>query len=150
MAGGFVQKNNSQFKKNLISPKRLANPIVLTEFDDTFKPDFAMAAAAEQAIEKIISEYGVNTSILIIGRYNYDNYKICRTGKFNDLPGNRILCEKFPNANITFMTAHSAKGFRDVCQGVLLPFHRKVTFPNFAKTKIGIKNKDRVYFSLSL
>ena len=110
IAGGFVQKNISQIKKRLISPKHIANPIILTEFDDTFKPDYKMAEAAEKTIESIINEYGENKSILFIGRYNFDSYKICRTGKFSELPGNRIKCEKVPNVNITFMTAHSAKG----------------------------------------
>jgi len=110
IAGGFVQKNISQIKKRLISPKHISNPIILTEFDDTSKPDYKMAEAAEKTIERIINEYGENTSILLIGRYNYDNYKICRTGKFYELHGNRIRCEKFPNTNITFMTAHSSKG----------------------------------------
>ena len=110
IAGGFVQKNISQIKKRLISPKHISNPIILTEFNDTIRPDYAMAEAAEKTIESIINEYGKNTSILLIGRYNYDNYKICRTGKFYELHGNRVRCEKFPNANITFMTTHSAKG----------------------------------------
>ena len=129
MAGGFVQKNTSQKKKQLVSQKNLANPIVLTEFDDTFKPDYTMAAATEQAIESIITEYGINTSILLVGRYNYDNYKICRTGKFNDLPGNRILCEKFPEANIIFMTAHSAKGLGFDNVILLNMFEGKFGFP---------------------
>ena len=33
-----------------------------------------------------------------------------RTGRFSDLPGNRIKSEKYPNADLTYMTAHSAKG----------------------------------------
>ena len=110
IAGGFVQKNISQIQKKLISPKRLAGPVVLTEFDDSFKPDYAMAEATEKTIGQIIDEYGEKASILLIGRYNYDSYKICRTGRFTDLPGTRIKCEKYPNADITFMTAHSAKG----------------------------------------
>lgn len=110
IAGGFVQKNISQIQKKLISPKRLPDPVILTEFDDGFKPDFAMAEAAEKTIGLILKEYGTGSSILLIGRYNYDNYKLCRTGRFSDLPGNRIKSEKYPNADLTFMTAHSAKG----------------------------------------
>lgn len=110
IAGGFVQKNTSQIQKKLISPKRLPDPVILTEFDDGFKPDFAMAEAAEKTIGLILNEYGAGSSILLIGRYNYDNYKLCRTGRFSDLPGNRIKSEKYPNADLTFMTAHSAKG----------------------------------------
>jgi DNA helicase-4 len=129
IAGGFVQKNTMQIRKRLISPKRLANPIVLTEFDDTFKPDYAMAEAAERTIESVTKEYGKNTSILLIGRYNYDSYKICRTGKFSDLPGNHIKCLKFPNANLTFMTAHSAKGLGFDNVILLNMFEGKFGFP---------------------
>jgi len=129
IAGGFVQKNISQIKKRLISPKHIANPIILTEFDDTSKPDYAMVEAAEITIERIISEYGENTSILLIGRYNFDSYKICRTGKFSEISGNRIKCEKFPNANITFMTAHSAKGLGFDNVIILNMFEGKFGFP---------------------
>ena len=129
IAGGFVQKNTSQIKKKLISPKHLVDPIVLMEFDDTFKPDYAMAEAAEQTIERIINEYGKESSILLLGRYNYDSYKICRTGKFTELPGNRIKCTKFPNANITFMTTHSAKGLGFDNVILLNMFEGKFGFP---------------------
>jgi len=131
IAGGFIQKNISQIKKKLISPKHIANPIILTEFDDTFKPDYAMAEAAEKTIERIINEYkyGEKSSILLVGRYNYDSYKICRTGKFSELPGNRVKCEKFPNANITFMTTHSAKGLGFDNVIILNMFEGKFGFP---------------------
>jgi DNA helicase-4 len=129
IAGGFVQKNISQIKKKLISPKHIADPIILTEFDDSNKPDYAMAEAAEKTIERIVNEYGINKSILLIGRYNFDSYKIFRTGKFSDLPGNRIRCEKFPNVNITFMTVHSAKGLGFDNVIILNMFEGKFGFP---------------------
>ena len=129
MAGGFVQKNVTQIKKQLISPKRLENPIVLMEFDDGTKPDYAMAAAAETTIERILLEYGPDTSILLIGRYNYDNYKICRTGKFTDLPGSQIRCERHPGANLTFMTAHGSKGLGFDNVILLNMFEGKFGFP---------------------
>ena len=110
IAGGFVQKNNSQIQKQLIATKRLPNPVILTEFDDSHKPDYAMAEAAEKTIGLILNEYGEDTSILLVGRYNYDIYKLCRTERFTDLPGNHIKSEKYSKANITFMTAHSVKG----------------------------------------
>ncbi|MDR0322075.1 MAG: UvrD-helicase domain-containing protein [Treponema sp.] len=129
IAGGFVQKNVSQIQKKLISPKHLADPVILTEFDDTFKPDYAMAEAAEKTIGRIIDEYGKSTSILLIGRYNYDSYKICRTSKFSDLPGNKIKCLKFPDVNLTFMTAHSAKGLGFDNVILLNMFEGKFGFP---------------------
>jgi DNA helicase-4 len=110
VAGGFVQKNSSQIKKQLISPKHLEEPIILMEFDDTFKPDAAMSEAAEKTVGRIFAEYGEQSSILLIGRYNYDCYKLCRTGRFTQLAGNTVKSEKYPKARLIFMTAHSAKG----------------------------------------
>lgn len=110
IAGGFVQKNNSQIRKQLISPKHLQNPVVIKEFDDNYKPMVSLAAQIESVIGDIIKEYGEKSSILLIGRYNYDMYKLNNTKRFSELPNNRVKSEAYPNANITFMTAHSSKG----------------------------------------
>ena len=79
IAGGFVQQNSTQIRKQLISPKHLANPIVLEVFDDTVKPMNQLANTAEKIIGEILAEYGTRSSILLIGRYNYDMYKLYRT-----------------------------------------------------------------------
>ena len=110
IAGGFVQKNSTQIRKQLLSPKRLDNPIVIESFDDSFKPMKALAETVENIIGKILSEFGEKKSILLIGRYNYDMYKLCMTGAFEEMPGDRVKCKKYPNANISFMTAHRSKG----------------------------------------
>lgn len=110
IAGGFVQKNSSQIRKQLISPKHLENPIVIEPFDDSVKPMKALAELLENVIGKIIGEFGEKSSILLIGRYNYDMYKLYNTGAFSEMPNNRVASKKYPNANITFMTAHSSKG----------------------------------------
>ena len=110
IAGGFVQKNSAQIRKQLISPKHLENPVVIEAFDDSVKPMKALAEKIEEIIGKIIAEYGEKGSILLIGRYNYDMYKLYNTGAFSELPNNRVQSKKYPNANITFMTAHSSKG----------------------------------------
>ncbi|KAF5055279.1 ATP-dependent DNA helicase Rep [anaerobic digester metagenome] len=110
IAGGFVQKNSSQIQKQLISPKHLADPVTMVPFDDSVKPMVALANAIEETIEKILGEYGKQSSILLIGRYNYDMDKLCNTRLFMELPGNKVQCVKYPQADLTFMTAHSAKG----------------------------------------
>ena len=110
IAGGFVQKNSTQIRKQLLSPKRLDNPIVIESFDDSFKPMKALAETVENIIGKILFEFGEKKSILLIGRYNYDMYKLCMTGAFEEMPGDRVKCKKYPEANISFMTAHRSKG----------------------------------------
>ena len=110
IAGGFIQKNSSQIRKKLISPKRLENPILIETFDDSFKPMKALAQSIEKIIGDIIAEFGENSSILLVGRYNFDMHKLYNTGIFTELPRSRVRSSKYPNANITFMTAHSSKG----------------------------------------
>ena len=110
IAGGFVQKNSSQIRKQLISPKHLENPVVIRAFDDSYKLTRNLAEKVEEIIGDIIEEYGVKSSILLIGRYNYDKYKLCKTKLFEELSGNGISSKKYPEANIEFMTAHSSKG----------------------------------------
>ncbi|MCR4682405.1 MAG: UvrD-helicase domain-containing protein [Clostridiales bacterium] len=109
IAGSFVQKNSTQIRKQLISPKHISDPIRLRVFDDGVRPFKALAEKIEAMIGEIIKEYGPKKTILLIGRYNYDMYKLVRSGLFSEL-GGKVRSEKYPNADITFMTAHSSKG----------------------------------------
>jgi len=129
IAGGFVQKNSAQIKKQLVSPKHLADPIVVVPFDDSIRPMVALSHAIEGTIEKIFDEYGKKSSILLIGRYNYDMYKLCNTNMFSELPGNRVRCVKYPHADLSFMTAHSAKGLGYDNVIIINMFEGKFGFP---------------------
>ena len=129
IAGGFVQKNSAQIRKQLLSPKHLENPIVIEPFDDSVKMMASLATKVEEIIGKIIDEFGIKSSILLIGRYNYDMYKLYKTGKFSELPGNKVKSEKYPNANITFMTAHSSKGLGYDNVVLINMFEGKFGFP---------------------
>lgn len=129
IAGGFVQKNSAQIRKQLISPKRLENPVVIEAFDDSVKPMKALAEKVEEIIGKILAEYGEKSSILLIGRYNYDMYKLYKAGVFAELPNNHVKSEKYPNADITFMTAHSSKGLGYDNVILINAFEGKFGFP---------------------
>lgn len=129
IAGGFVQKNSAQIRKQLLSPKHLENPIIIEPFDDSVKVMASLSAKVEEIIGKILDEFGKKSSILLIGRYNYDMYKLYRTGKFSELSGNRVKSEKYPDANITFMTAHSSKGLGYDNVVLINMFEGKFGFP---------------------
>lgn len=129
IAGGFVQKNSAQIRKQLISPKRLKNPVVLEVFDDSIKPMKALAAKVEKIIGDILAEYGDNGSILLIGRYNYDMYKLLNTGLFEELPGGAIRSKRYPKAKLSFMTAHSSKGLGYDNVVLINMFEGKFGFP---------------------
>lgn len=110
IAGSFVQKNSSQIRKQLVSPKHIADPIKLEVFDDSIKPFARLAEKVEAIIGEIIEEYGTEKSILMIGRYNYDAYKLIRSSLFREAGDGRLVSVKYPKAKLTFMTAHSSKG----------------------------------------
>lgn len=111
IAGNFIQKNQSQIKKKLISNKHIENPVVIQTFDDSFKYYTNLAECVENIIERIILNQGKGKSILLIGRYNFDLSNLERTGKFEDLKrNNKVKSIKFPDVNLTFLTAHSSKG----------------------------------------
>jgi DNA helicase-4 len=110
IAGGFVQKNPSQIKKRLISPKHLENPIIVECYDDAKNYRLNWVSKIEKVIGKIVDEYGSSTSILLIGRYNFDMYYLVKSEKFSEIKGDRVKSHKYPKAKITFLTAHSSKG----------------------------------------
>jgi len=129
IAGKFIQNNPAQIEKELISAKSIKTPIILTEFDDSIKVNNAVAEAVERAIGDIINEFGIESSILLVGRYNFDGYKLCNTGKFSALQNDKIMSEKYPEADLTLMTAHRAKGLGFDNVIILNMFESKFGFP---------------------
>lgn len=73
-ASNFVLKNPMQLKKNLHSDKRLDYPLVFWGFDD--EPGKSL----QKMINKIVLDFGVNSSILLLGRTNHDVEIAKKTG----------------------------------------------------------------------
>ncbi len=125
IAGNFIQKNTSQIQKDLISPKRINNPVIIYTYDATRKAInadnrsgaiYAVAHAVEIAIEQII-EYNKaegkseKSNILLLGRFGFDGDNLERSGLFEFRKrGSKVRSVKYPKLDITFMTAHSSKG----------------------------------------
>lgn len=124
IAGNFIQKNTEQITKELISPKKINEPVIIYTYDSTYKgkngnrrsgANYAIAYAVETALEQIIS-YGKREgrkaeSILLLGRFGFDGDCLEKSGLFEYLSrGNKIKSVKYPELNIAFMTAHSSKG----------------------------------------
>jgi Superfamily I DNA and RNA helicases len=82
IAGGFIQQNESQLKKALVSPKHITNPIVIQtyteevdrkQFEGKGGRYFLIGKTVEAAMEKILSENPMS-SILLLGRYGFDAF----------------------------------------------------------------------------
>ena len=119
IAGGFIQKNHSQLRKELISPKHIEQPIVIESYSenvDRKQTDgkggryYMIGEKVEGIVEKILLE-NPKSSILLLGRYGFDAFHLSHSGKFvyNEKTGG-VTSTKFPNVTLDFMTVHRAKG----------------------------------------
>ena len=123
IAGNFIQKNSSQIRKSLKSPKTITDPVIIYSYDSKLKDKGAsarsgaiynQAKAVEIAIEQIL-EYDKqsekkSSSILLLGRFGFDGKNLERSGLFEYKDSSKVKCLKYPKLNITFMTAHASKG----------------------------------------
>lgn len=109
IAGSFVQKNSNQIKKSLMSPKNLEDPVKIVDYDDNYKTMKALADKTSEVVGEI-SKRNKNADILLLGRYNFDMYKLSLSGAFVEGPAHRVVCTAFPETRLTFLTTHSAKG----------------------------------------
>ena len=119
IAGGFIQKNQSQLRKELISPKHIEEPIVIESYSENVDRKqtagkggryYMIGEKVEAIVEKILLE-NPKSSILLLGRYGFDAFHLCHSGKFvyNEKTGS-VTPNKFPNIVLDFMTVHRAKG----------------------------------------
>ena len=127
VASTFVLKNPMQLKKNLRSDKTLDYPLVFWGFDDYPRKSL------QQMINKIVLDFGINSSVLLLGRTNYDLEIAKKTGLFKNYYQNRKQKLEYipiPELQIDFMSVHKSKGL-EADNVILLNFKNdKLGFPN--------------------
>lgn len=124
IAGSFIQRNSEQISKQLISPKRIEDPVIIYTYDSTSKgrdgnrrsgANYALSSAVETALGRILeykkAENKTAGPILLLGRFGFDGDHLEKSGLFEYINrGDKIKSVKYPELDITFMTAHSSKG----------------------------------------
>ena len=124
IAGSFIQRNTEQISKQLISPKRIKDPVIIYTYNAISKdpkgnyrsgPNYALSVATQTAIGRILEyrkeENKKAGSILLLGRFGFDGEHLERSGLFEYVNrGGKLKSVKYPDVDITFMTAHSSKG----------------------------------------
>ena len=119
IAGGFIQKNNCQIQKALISPKHITNPVIIqtyTEEVDRTKTEgkggkyYLVGETVEKLMKEILAE-NPKSSILLLGRYGFDGYNLTKSSDFIywEKTGN-VTSKTFADIEMEFMTVHRAKG----------------------------------------
>ena len=124
IAGSFIQRNSEQISKQLLSPKRIEDPIIIYTYDSTSKgrdgnrrsgANYALSSAVETALGRLLEYKKVENKtagpILLLGRFGFDGDHLEKSGLFEYINrGDKIKSVKYPELDITFMTAHSSKG----------------------------------------
>lgn len=119
IAGGFIQKNLKQIRKQLISPKRIDHPIVIKTYSEEVDRSltegkggkyYLVGQCVEQIMDGLIAKHP-NCKILLLGRYGFDGYNLCKSADFmyDDKTGN-VTSKKYNADYFDFMTVHRAKG----------------------------------------
>lgn len=119
IAGGFIQRNNAQIKKMLVSPKHIDNPVVIETYTEEVDRKqyegkggkyFLIGKTVETVVDNILKE-NPNSSILLLGRYGFDAYNLGRSADFvYDEKNGNLYSKKFAGKKIEFLTVHRAKG----------------------------------------
>lgn len=126
-ASAFVLKNPLQLTKKLRSDKMLDSPLVFWGFDD------APEQTLRLIIQEIVSEFGANASLLLLGRTNRDIDVFKEAGLFKTVIVNRTECLEYvpiPELPVSFLSVHKSKGL-EADNVILLNFRNdKLGFPN--------------------
>lgn len=126
-ASRFVLKNPLQLRKDLHSDKTINYPLVFWGYEND------PSRALNGAIKKIVSEFGTESSILLLGRTNYDKEILKESGLFSFSFQNRkeeIRYIPNPDLKIDFLSVHKSKGL-EADNVIVLNFKNdKLGFPN--------------------
>ncbi|QAY66366.1 UvrD-helicase domain-containing protein [Paenibacillus protaetiae] len=105
IAGKFVMRNKKQMTKDLKSAKSSPQPIKVQAISTN------MGDVVHTTIENIVEEYGVESSIMLLGRNNRDIKQLADHRSFIvDVDKRTIKSVKYKGLKLTFMSAHKSKG----------------------------------------
>ena len=102
VAGTFIMKNEKQIKKQLLSSKKLTNPIEIIKYRESVKIN-----KLKYVIDVIINEFP-GKNILILGRYKFDIKPFIDNNLF--IQKNEKIKYRNSDVDITYMTVHASKG----------------------------------------
>lgn len=126
IASKFVTQNPSQLIKNLKSDKHIDSPIKIMTYSEN------ISEGVIKAIKDIVSQFGKNAEILLLGRTKFDIDPLLQNSDFKIDSENfsKIIYNNFPNLNISFLTVHKSKGLESE-NVILLNMQNSILgFPN--------------------
>ncbi len=141
ISGAFVMKNDYQTPKTLRSDKHSENPIRSCFYTGHFNPvledenaevDISMAESFICAVDEIVNDYP-DGNILVLGRNNGDIRELSdslgiKVERIDDEV--KIIVNKHPNIDITYLTVHRSKGLEADNVILLNMKNSRAGFPN--------------------
>lgn len=109
IAGQFVMRNNSQYRKDLKSDQRIPEPVRMLGYQSN------IIEALEIAIHEIVAQYGDHAEIMLLGRNNFDVTILDSATKFESkydrvTEKHKVTYHPYPLLNLYFLTVHRSKG----------------------------------------
>lgn len=129
IAAKFVMSNPKQFKKNLKSDKHNPTPIVIKGYN------VDVIAAIRSAINDIVSKFGEESTVIILGRNNFDIDFIEASSNFEfklfkSRDQVKVKYVKYPKLQINYLTAHRSKGLEADNVIIINLENKQLGFPN--------------------
>ena len=145
IATKFIEKNPEQLKKNLVSDKRINEPIMVMAYSKNEKQ------ALQNAITDVYMHFGEEAEILLLGRTIYDINKFMDDELKYYPDTDKVLYSKYPKMNIKFLTVHSSKGLEADNVIILNMKNELLGFPNKISDdpvlSLVLQNKDEYMFA---
>ncbi len=126
--GKFIMKNPAQLKKSLRSDKSISYPISFWFYKES------PFSVLKRMVDKLIADFGPDSSILFLGRTVYDSEFLKESGLFDIRTSNGITLYKYkesPQTPVSFLTVHKAKGLEA----------DNIIILNFENSTLGFPNK---------
>ncbi len=136
-ASNFIQKNPMQIKKEPKSDKYLSDPISFVQYGGG--DNEGIYNSVIRAIKNIVSKYGKDSSIMILGRHSFDVDPILyeddekirrRSGVKMDWETGKLTIPDIHFDNLYYSTVHKAKGLQADNIIVLHMENSQYGFPN--------------------
>lgn len=114
IAGKFITQNPNQFKKHLISDKKIDNVIQLLEYSSFASDIDENSNSLVRKVMEILDSFGdEKKKVTLLGRNNYDIsiFKESKLFILTETNEKIVLYSKlYPNLEIDFMSIHKSKG----------------------------------------
>ena len=125
LSSSFIMQDHTQIQKQIQSQK-----------EDALEPVVEISGDSERLDLEVLTHYfeslPKNSSILLLGRFQIDRFRLTRCSKFNLTP-NGIEFKTRPDLKIRFLTVHQSKGLEADYVIILNNREAKLGFPAHVK-----------------